>query len=54
MQQKSGRAYIPDNVPQGFISSHSIENYKWIFEINKNTMTCNRTVDGNKTKGFKL
>ena len=28
------RAYIPinvDDVPQGFISSHSIENYKWIF-----------------------
>jgi hypothetical protein len=25
------RAYIPDNVVQGFISSHSIENYKWIF-----------------------
>ena len=31
---KGGRAYIPidvDGVPQGFISSHSIENYKWIF-----------------------
>jgi len=28
------RAYFPineDGVPQGFISSHSIENYKWIF-----------------------
>jgi hypothetical protein len=29
---KSGRAYIPDDEPQGFISSHSIGNYKWIFE----------------------
>ncbi len=31
------RAYIPinvDDVPQGFISSHSIGNYKWIFKIN--------------------
>ena len=26
------RAYIPENWnPQGFISSHAIENYKWIF-----------------------
>jgi hypothetical protein len=25
------RAFIPDEVPQGFVSSHSIENYKWIF-----------------------
>jgi hypothetical protein len=23
---KNGRAYIPDNVPQGFLKSHSIEN----------------------------
>ena len=33
---KGGRAYIPinvDGVPQGFISSHSIENYKWIFKL---------------------
>ena len=26
------RAYIPDDVPQGFISSHSIGNYGWIFK----------------------
>ena len=31
------RAYIPENwSPQGFISSHSIENYKWIFTKNAN------------------
>jgi len=28
---KSGRAYIPEDVSQGFVSSHSVENYKWIF-----------------------
>jgi hypothetical protein len=27
------RAFIPNSVTQGFISSHSIGNYKWIFEI---------------------
>ena len=28
-----GRAYIPNDgsVPRGFISSHSIDNYGWIF-----------------------
>ena len=37
----NGRAYIPDidgsgnHIPKGFISSHSIENYKWIFNIKK-------------------
>jgi hypothetical protein len=39
VQGKSGRAYIPDDndIAQGFISSHSIENYKWIFtKIKKN------------------
>jgi hypothetical protein len=36
VQGKSGRAYIPDNVVQGFISSHSVENYKWIFTRDKN------------------
>jgi hypothetical protein len=25
------RAYIPDDVVKGFVSSHFIENYKWIF-----------------------
>jgi hypothetical protein len=29
------RAYIPDNVVKGFVSSHSIENYKWIFTRNE-------------------
>jgi hypothetical protein len=31
---KGGRAYIPidkKDVPQGFLKSHSIGNYKWIF-----------------------
>jgi hypothetical protein len=36
VQGKSGRAYIPDDVVQGFISSHSIENYIWIFNKTKN------------------
>jgi hypothetical protein len=27
----ANRAYIPNNVVQGFISSHSVGNYKWIF-----------------------
>jgi hypothetical protein len=35
VQNKSGRAYIPDDAPKGFISSHSIKNYKWIFTKNK-------------------
>ena len=25
------RAFIPDDVPQGFVESHTIKNYKWIF-----------------------
>ena len=25
------RAFIPDDVPQGFVESHLIKNYKWIF-----------------------
>jgi len=29
---KMGRAFIPDGEPKGFLQSHSIENYKWIFE----------------------
>ena len=33
------KAYIPDNVPQGFVSSHSIGNYKWIF---------NKLIEGNR------
>ena len=38
---ESQRAYIPDidgagnHIPKGFISSHSIENYKWIFKLTK-------------------
>ena len=38
---KGGRTYIPDidgagnHIPKGFISSHSIENYKWIFKLTK-------------------
>ena len=38
----NGRAYIPDidgagnHIPKGFISSHSIENYKWIFSRTQN------------------
>jgi hypothetical protein len=27
------RVYIPANVPKGFINSHSISNYNWIFNI---------------------
>jgi hypothetical protein len=30
------RAYIPSDVPQGFLKSHSIENYGWIFKIQPN------------------
>jgi hypothetical protein len=30
------RAYIPADVVKGFVSSHSIENYKWIFTRTKN------------------
>jgi hypothetical protein len=29
------RAYIPDDVVKGFVSSHSIGNYKWIFTRNE-------------------
>ena len=28
---KDRRAFIPYDVPQGFLKSHSIGNYKWIF-----------------------
>jgi hypothetical protein len=31
LDDENNRAYIPDDVVQGFISSHSIGNYKWIF-----------------------
>jgi hypothetical protein len=27
-----GRVYIPSSEPKGFVTSHSSENYKWIFE----------------------
>lgn len=35
---KSGRAYIPknQNIPKGFVESHSIGNYGWIFGLNSN------------------
>lgn len=29
--EKRGRAFIPDSEPKGFLQSHSIGNYKWIF-----------------------
>ena len=29
------KAYIPGDVPQGFVTSHSIGNYKWIFTVPK-------------------
>lgn len=28
---RAHRAFIPDDVPQGFVESHTIKNYKWIF-----------------------
>ncbi len=30
--EKRGRAFIPDGEPKGFLQSHSIGNYKWIFK----------------------
>ena len=35
---KSGRAFIPknQNIPKGFVESHSIVNYGWIFNIQPN------------------
>ena len=30
--KEGGRAYIPDEVPKGFLLSHFIGNYMWIFE----------------------
>ena len=30
---KRGRAFIPDGEPKGFLQSHSIGNYKWIFKL---------------------
>jgi len=40
---EGNRAYIPEdgNVPQGFLDSHSIENYKWIFNLPKHTTNDN-------------
>lgn len=32
---ESKRAYIPNYAPKGFISSHSISNYGWIFNLPK-------------------
>ena len=29
--KEGGRAYIPDEVPKGFLLSHFIGNYMWIF-----------------------
>jgi hypothetical protein len=35
---KENRVYIPEDgsVPQGFLDSHSISNYKWIFNRSSN------------------
>jgi hypothetical protein len=30
-KEKRGRAFIPDGEPKGFLQSHLIGNYKWIF-----------------------
>ena len=30
-KKKGGRVFIPDDEPKGFLQSHSIGNYKWIF-----------------------
>jgi hypothetical protein len=30
-----GRVYIPDDQPKGFLVSHSIGSFKWVFEIPK-------------------
>jgi hypothetical protein len=30
------RVYIPDDQPKGFLPSHQIKNYKWIFDIKPN------------------
>ena len=27
----TNRAFIPDDMPQGFVESHTIKNYEWIF-----------------------
>lgn len=35
--EKRGRAFIPKGEPKGFKASHSIGNYKWIFEIKLKT-----------------
>lgn len=32
---KRGRSFIPENEPKGFLKSHSIGNYKWIFRLLK-------------------
>jgi len=32
---KGGRVFIPDDEPKGFLQSHSIGNYKWIFKKDK-------------------
>jgi hypothetical protein len=31
MINKSGRAYVPSTAKRGFVNSHKIENYEWIF-----------------------
>lgn len=36
--EKRGRAFIPDGEPKGFLQSHSIGNYKWIFKIENATL----------------
>ena len=38
IREKRGRAFIPDGEPKGFLQSHSIGNYKWIFKIENATL----------------
>ncbi len=30
---ETNRVYIPANIPKGFLNSHSISNFNWIFNI---------------------
>ena len=34
-KERRGRAFIPKGEPKGFLTSHSIGNYKWIFTRGK-------------------
>ncbi len=37
MNPNGGRVYIPDDQPKGFLVSHSIGSFKWIFRQPKRT-----------------